>query len=51
MDRTRGLTDDDVIDLGDHQLDVHHASDHASHQVIYHDSANDAVFTGDAADV
>lgn len=34
-------------DLGDHRLAVHHAP----HQVVYHDDANDAVFTGDAAGV
>jgi glyoxylase-like metal-dependent hydrolase (beta-lactamase superfamily II) len=50
-DRIRTVTDGDVIDLGDHELAVHHAPGHAPHQVVYHDPANDAVFTGDAAGI
>ncbi|PSQ20597.1 MBL fold metallo-hydrolase [Halobacteriales archaeon QS_8_65_32] len=49
--RTRELTNGDVIDLGDHALEVHHAPGHAPHQAIYHDPANDAVFTADAAGI
>ena len=45
------VTDGDVIDLGDHELAVHHAPGHAPHQVVYHDPANDAVFTADAAGI
>jgi len=43
------LTDGDVIDLGDHTLEAHHAPGHAPHQVIFHDPAIDGVFTADAA--
>lgn len=50
-ERVRTLSDGDVIDCGDHELAVHHAPGHAPHQVVYHDDANDAVFTGDAAGV
>jgi glyoxylase-like metal-dependent hydrolase (beta-lactamase superfamily II) len=45
------LTDGDVIDLGDHELRVHHAPGHAPHQVVFEDPANDAVFTADAAGI
>ncbi|MFC7133002.1 MULTISPECIES: MBL fold metallo-hydrolase [Salinibaculum] len=45
------LTDGDTIDLGDHSLDVHHAPGHAPHQVVFHDPANDGVFTADAAGI
>ncbi|WP_123536801.1 MBL fold metallo-hydrolase [Halosimplex salinum] len=41
----------DSIDLGDHALDVYHAPGHAPHQVVFHDPANDAVFTADAAGI
>lgn len=50
-DRIRELSDGDVVDLGDHVLDVHHAPGHAPHQVIFHDRTNDAVFAGDAAGI
>ncbi len=43
------LTDGDVIDLGDHALEAHHAPGHAPHQVVFHDPAIDAVFAADAA--
>lgn len=49
--RIRSLTDGDTIDLGDHQLRTHHAPGHASHQVVFEDPANDAVFTADAAGI
>jgi len=49
--RLHALTDGDVIDLGDHELRVHHAPGHAPHQVVFGDSANDAVFTADAAGI
>ncbi len=48
-DRVRELTDGDVIDLGDHELRAHHVPGHAPHQVVYHDPANAAIFTADAA--
>jgi len=41
----------DTIDLGDHALEVYHAPGHAPHQVVFHDPANDAVFTADAAGI
>lgn len=50
-DRIRELTDGDVIDLGDHALEVYHAPGHAPHHAVYHDPANDAVFTADAAGI
>ncbi|WP_049928601.1 MBL fold metallo-hydrolase [Halopiger goleimassiliensis] len=49
--RIRELEDGETIDLGDHELRVHAAPGHAFHQVVYHDPANDAVFTGDAAGI
>jgi len=49
--RIRELTDGDVIDLGDHALEVYHAPGHAPHHAVYHDPANDAVFTADAAGI
>jgi len=50
-ERVHELADGDVVDLGDHALEVHHAPGHAPHQVVFHDPANDAVFTGDAAGI
>ena len=50
-ERVRAVTDGDVVDLGAHDLAVHHAPGHAPHQVVYHDPANDAVFTADAAGI
>jgi len=49
--RVRTVTDGDAIDLGDHELAVHHTPGHAPHQVVYHDPANGAVFTADAAGI
>jgi len=49
--RITEIEGDDRIDLGDHALDVHHAPGHAPHQVVFHDPANDAVFTADAAGI
>ena len=48
-DRIESLADGDSIDLGDREVDVHHAPGHAPHQVVYHDRGDDVVFTGDAA--
>lgn len=45
------LVDGETVELGDHALDVHHAPGHAFHQVIYHDTATDGVFTADAAGI
>ena len=50
-DRIREIGDGDVIDLGDHELAVHHAPGHAPHQVVFHDTADDAVFVADAAGI
>lgn len=50
-DRVVELDDGDVIDLGDHVLDVHHAPGHAFHQAVFYDRATDGVFTADAAGI
>lgn len=50
-DRIEGLTDGDAIDLGNHTLDVYHAPGHAPHQVMFHDRADDTLFTADAAGI
>ncbi|KZX50266.1 MBL fold metallo-hydrolase [Haloarcula sp. K1] len=50
-DRIETLTDGDVIDLGDHSLDVMHAPGHAPHQVVFYDPVVDGVFTADAAGI
>ncbi|MEF8831862.1 MAG: MBL fold metallo-hydrolase [Halobacteriales archaeon] len=50
-DRVRAVEDGDVVDLGDHELRVHHAPGHAPHQAVFEDPANDAVFTADAAGI
>lgn len=49
--RIEGLSDGDEIDCGNHTLAIHHAPGHAPHQVMFHDRANDALFTGDAAGI
>lgn len=49
--RVSALTDGDTIDLGDRNLDVYHTPGHAPHQVVYHDTRADAVFTADAAGI
>jgi len=50
-DRVGSLQDGDVIDLGDHKLEVHHAPGHARHQAVYYDRQADTVFAGDAAGI
>ena len=50
-DRIEGLAGGDAVDLGDRTLDVVHAPGHAPHQVLFHDSADDLLFTGDAAGI
>jgi glyoxylase-like metal-dependent hydrolase (beta-lactamase superfamily II) len=45
------LEDGDVIDLGDRELEVHHAPGHAPHQVIYHDPDAEVLASGDAAGI
>jgi len=50
-ERLSTLVDGDEIDLGSHSLIARHAPGHAPHQVVFEDSANDAVFTADAAGI
>ncbi|QLG27998.1 MBL fold metallo-hydrolase [Halorarum halophilum] len=50
-DRIEPLSGGETIDLGDRDLDVHHAPGHAPHQVIFHDRGDDVVFAGDAAGI
>ena len=50
-DRLVELADGDVLDLGDHALEVHAAPGHAPHQAVFYDPANDGVFTADAAGI
>lgn len=50
-ERIETISDGDTVDLGDHQLGVHHAPGHAPHQVVFSNPENDAVFTADAAGI
>jgi glyoxylase-like metal-dependent hydrolase (beta-lactamase superfamily II) len=50
-DRVAGLTDGDVVDLGDRRLTAVEAPGHAPHQVMFHDDGDDLLFTGDAAGI
>jgi glyoxylase-like metal-dependent hydrolase (beta-lactamase superfamily II) len=50
-ERIEGLTDRDVLDLGDRALTVHHAPGHAPHHCFLHDDGDDIVFTADAAGI
>ncbi len=50
-DRLDPIAGGDAIDLGDHQLRALAVPGHAPHQVVYHDPAIAAVFTGDAAGI
>ncbi len=50
-DRIKTVEDGDTIDLGAKTLAVHHAPGHAFHQVMFHDSTDDAVFAADAAGI
>ena len=45
------LAGGETLDLGDRTLDVHHAPGHAPHQVIFHDTSDDAVYAADAAGI
>lgn len=49
--RTKALNDGDTIDLGDHELSVHHAPGHARHQAVYLDETSGALFAADAAGI
>jgi glyoxylase-like metal-dependent hydrolase (beta-lactamase superfamily II) len=51
VDRIEPFHDGATVDLGDVELDVHHAPGHAFHQVVFHDAAADAVFVADAAGI
>jgi glyoxylase-like metal-dependent hydrolase (beta-lactamase superfamily II) len=50
-DRIEALSDGDAVDLGDRTLDVVRAPGHAPHQVVFHDRADDVLFSGDAAGI
>jgi len=50
-DRVREVADGDVVDLGDHELVVHHAPGHAPHHCVFEDPDNDVAFTADAAGI
>ncbi|MFB6103118.1 MAG: MBL fold metallo-hydrolase [Haloplanus sp.] len=50
-DRIEALDGGDTVDLGDRTVDVIHAPGHAPHQVVFHDRATDALFSGDAAGI
>ncbi len=50
-DRIIEVDDGDIIDLGNHRLEVYHAPGHAFHHVVYFDIENDGVFTADAAGI
>ena len=50
-DRIEPLSGGETLDLGDRDLDVHHAPGHAPHQVFFHDRGDDVVFAGDAAGI
>jgi glyoxylase-like metal-dependent hydrolase (beta-lactamase superfamily II) len=50
-DRISALAGGDVVDLGDHHLDVVPVPGHAPHQVAFHDRATNALFVADAAGI
>lgn len=50
-ERVEPLSDGATIDLGEHELKVHHAPGHADHQAIFYDQKTDWVFVGDAAGI
>ncbi|WP_435067285.1 MBL fold metallo-hydrolase [Haloplanus sp. C73] len=50
-DRIEGIEGGDELDLGDRTVDVVHAPGHAPHQVVFHDRADDVLFSGDAAGI
>ncbi|WP_435145519.1 MBL fold metallo-hydrolase [Halobaculum sp. P14] len=49
--RIESLSGGETVDLGDRDLDVHHAPGHAPHQVVVHDRGDDVLFAGDAAGI
>lgn len=50
-DRIIPVTDRDHLDVAGRRWEVHAAPGHAPHQVMYHDPAIEAVFTGDGAGI
>lgn len=50
-ERIRTVTDGDVVDLGDHTLEVHHLPGHAPHHATFYDRATGALFAADAAGI
>ena len=50
-DRVVEIDDGDVIDLGDHSLEVYGAPGHAFHQVVFYDPTMSAMFVADAAGI
>lgn len=51
VEQLEPVHDGATIDLGNVELDVHHAPGHAFHQVVVHDSVDDVVFVADAAGI
>jgi glyoxylase-like metal-dependent hydrolase (beta-lactamase superfamily II) len=51
VDRIESIHDGTTIDLGDRQLETHHAPGHAFHQVVFHEPDDNVVFTADAAGI
>ena len=49
--RLTRLADGSQVDLGDRRLDAYEAPGHAPHQLVFHDTAADAVFAADAAGI
>ncbi|MCQ4334045.1 MBL fold metallo-hydrolase [Natronomonas sp. F2-12] len=49
--RIEPIKEGSTIDLGSRTLGVHHAPGHAFHQVVFHDTDADAVFSADAAGI
>lgn len=49
--RISGLSDGDTVDLGDRAIEVHRTPGHAPHQVLFYDTGDSLLFTGDAAGI
>jgi glyoxylase-like metal-dependent hydrolase (beta-lactamase superfamily II) len=50
-ERISALAGGDVVDLGDHALEVVPVPGHAPHQVAFHDRTTDALYVADAAGI
>lgn len=48
-DRFVAVTGGETLDLGDRRVDILPADGHCTHQVAFHDTANDALFVADEA--